>query len=216
LSVRRRIRSETPLGSNFTFAPLAALRLADQIFGSLADKSVVVVGAGRIAEVTVRELVAKGAQSVRVVNRTPGRAQEMVRRIAGQTSSIQVFPLDQLVKQVAGADLVIGAAAASRPLLGAEEMKQLGPERKGRKLVLIDLALPRDVDPVVREFDGVLLYDLEDLERAVEPRVVMRAGEADAERVIHAEVQSFRKKLIGRRTPEMTLLRARIDEICCP
>jgi glutamyl-tRNA reductase len=214
LSVRRRIRSETPLGSNFTFAPLAALRLADQIFGSLADKSVVVVGAGRIAEVTVRELVAKGAQSVRVVNRTPGRAQEMVRRIAGQTSSIQVFPLDQLVKQVAGADLVIGAAAASRPLLGAEEMKQLGPERNGRKLVLIDLALPRDVDPVVREFDGVLLYDLEDLERAVEPRVVMRAGEADAERVIHAEVQSFRKKLIGRRTPEMTLLRARIDEIC--
>ena len=214
LSVRRRIRTETPLGSNFTSAPLAALRLGGQIFGSLADKSVVIIGAGRMAEATLHELVAKDAQSVRVVNRTVGRAQEMVRRVAGPASSIPVFPLDQLVKQVATADLVIGAAAAPRPVLGAEGMKKIGPERKARKLVLIDLALPRDIDPVVREFDGVLLYDLEDLERAVEPRKVARAGEVEAEKVIQAEVQNFRKKLIGRTAPEMTALRARIDEIC--
>ena len=89
------------------------------------------------------------------------------------------------------------------------------PERALRhKLVLIDLALPRDIDPVVREFDGVLLYDLEDLERAVEPRVLTRVGEVEAERIIQAEVQSFRKKLIGRTAPELTALRARIDEIC--
>ena len=214
LSVRRRIRTETPLGSNFTSAPLAALRLGDQIFGSLAGKSVVIIGAGRMAEATVRELAAKGTQSISVLNRTVSRAQQMVRRVAGRASSIQVFPLDQLQKQVAGADLVIGATAAPRPVLGAEQMGQLTPERKGRKLVLFDLALPRDIDPVVREFDGVLLYDLEDLERAVEPRIMMRAGEADAEKIIQAEVQSFRKKLTGRSAPEMTALRARIDEIC--
>ena len=214
LAVRRRVRTETPLASNFTSPPLAALRLGDQIFGSLADKNVVLVGAGRMAEETFRALSAKGAQSLRVVNRTVSRAQEMVHRIAGPTSSIQAFPLDQLVEQVSSADLVIGASAAPRPVLGAEEMKQLAPARKGQRLVLVDLALPRDIDPVVREFDGVLLYDLEDLERAVEPRVVTRAGEVDAEKLIQAEVQTFRKDLIGRSTPELRALRARIDEIC--
>jgi glutamyl-tRNA reductase len=78
----------------------------------------------------------------------------------------------------------------------------------------MDLALPRDIDPAVREFEGVLLYDLEDLERAVEPRMGKRAGEAEAEKIVMAEVQGFRKQLMAGPGPEVTALRLRLDEIC--
>ena len=94
-------------------------------------------------------------------------------------------------------------------------MKRLVAKRQGLKLVLIDLALPRDIDPAVREFEGVLLYDLEDLERAVEPRLGTREGEVEAEKIVLAEVQGFRKQLsAGGAGPELTALRLRIDEIC--
>ena len=94
-------------------------------------------------------------------------------------------------------------------------MKRMAIERKGRKLVLIDLALPRDIDPAVREFEGVLLYDLEDLERAVEPRLEDRAGASEAEKIVLSEVQGFRKQLMaGGPGPEVAALRLRLDEIC--
>jgi glutamyl-tRNA reductase len=81
--------------------------------------------------------------------------------------------------------------------------------------VLIDLGLPRDIDPAVREFEGVLLYDLEDLERAVEPRIGTRVGEPEAEKIVVSEVQGFRKRLMaGGAGPELTALRLRLDEIC--
>jgi len=94
-------------------------------------------------------------------------------------------------------------------------MKNLAIVRQGRKLVLIDLGLPRDIDPAVREFEGVLLYDLEDLERAVEPRTSTRPGEAEAEKIVQAEVQGFRKQLLAEGAgAELTALRLRLDEIC--
>jgi glutamyl-tRNA reductase len=93
-------------------------------------------------------------------------------------------------------------------------MRRLAGNRRGRKLVLIDLALPRDIDPAVREFEGVLLYDLEELERAVEPRSGPRAGEREAEQIVLAEAQEFGKQLRADRDAEMTALRLRLNEIC--
>ncbi|MFZ0478579.1 MAG: glutamyl-tRNA reductase [Terriglobales bacterium] len=214
LSVRRRVRKLTPLGSHFVSAPFAALQLADQIFGSLASRNVVLLAAGRMGEITARELSTRGAKSVCIVGRTQTRAEELVRKIGQPAGGFQTCGFEEREKCLATADLVIGATGSPSFIFTSEDMKRLAVERKGRKLVLIDLALPRDIDPAVRVFEGVLLYDLEDLERAVEPRIGTRAGEAEAEKVVLAEVREFRKMLIaGGAAPEVTALRLRIDEI---
>ncbi|MFZ1916170.1 MAG: glutamyl-tRNA reductase [Terriglobales bacterium] len=214
LAVRRRVRKETPLGSHFVSPAHAALRLADQIFGSMASRNIVVLGAGRVAEATARAFQTHGA-AVCVINRSENRAKEVAQRIGGPTGAMQSATFEKGEEYLAKADLVISATAAPRFCFSAEDMKRLAAKRQGRKLVLIDLALPRDIDPAVREFDGVLLYDLEDLERAVEPRIGTREGEVEAEKIVLAEVQGFRKQLIaGGAGPELTALRLRIDEIC--
>ncbi len=215
LSVRRRVRKETPLGSHFVSPPFAALQLAGQIFGSLASTNIVLLGAGRVAEVTARALLKQGAQSVCIVNRDQSRAHELLRRIGAREDAFQACAFEEREKHFVKADLVISATGAPRFVFTAESMRRLAPERKGHKLIMIDLALPRDIDPAVREFEGVLLYDLEDLERAVELRAGARAGEAEAEKIVLAEVQAFRRELLaGGAGPELMALRLRLDEIC--
>lgn len=215
LSVRRRVRKETALGSHFVSAPYAAVQLAEQIFGSIGSRNIVLLGAGRMGEVAAQALLARGAQSVCVINRSESGARELVQKANAQSTAFQACAFEDRLKYLAAADLVISATTAPRFTLTAEDMKHIAVERKGRKLVLIDLALPRDIEPAVREFEGVLLYDLEDLERAVEPRITTRTGEAEAEKIVHAEVQGFRKQLMaGGAAPEMTALRLRLDEIC--
>ncbi len=215
LAVRRRVRKETPLGSHVVSASYAAVQLAEQIFGSLADKNVVLVGSGQVGQGTARALHTRGANSVCVTNRTEDAAQELVQGTREQAPGFRVCPYDDRWKQIAGADLVISATSAPRFIFTGEDMKNLAIVRQGRKLVLIDLGLPRDIDPAVREFDGVLLYDLEDLERAVEPRTSTRPGEAEAEKIVQAEVQGFRKQLLAEGAgAELTALRLRLDEIC--
>jgi len=214
LFVRRRVRKETALHSHFVSAPHAAAQLATQIFGAL-PANIVVFGAGHLAHVTAHALVNNGARSVTLINRTEERAAELVRRLGGQGDIFRTCPLELRDEPLSKADLVISATSAPRFIFNADEMRRLVPERKGRKLVIIDLALPRDIAPAVREFEGVLLYDLEDLERAVEPRIGTRAGEAEAEKIVQAEVQGFRKQLLaGSAGPEVTALRVRLDEIC--
>ena len=220
LAVRRRVRRETSLGSHFVSAPYAAVQLADHIFRSIANRNVVLLGAGRMGGVAVRALLARGAQSVCVINRTDAAAHDLVRKAAtrmsgSETSALQAGAFEDRWSHLVQADLVISATSAPHFIFTAGDMKRLAPERQGRKLVLVDLALPRDIDPAVREFEGVLLYDLEDLERAVEPRVGTRAGETDAHKIVMAEVQGFRKQLMaGGAGPELTALRLRLDEIC--
>jgi len=215
LYVRRRVRKETPLTSHFTSAPYAAVQLADHIFGSIATRNIVLLGAGRMGENAVEALLSRGAQSVCVIDQTDSTAQKLAQATSAQTSSFQAGAFEERWKHFAKADLVICATTAPGFVLTAADMKRLAAERKGHKLVLIDLALPRDIDPAVRAFDGVLLYDLEDLERAVEPRIGTRMGEAEAEQIVREEVQGFRKQLLaGGAGPELTALRNRLDEIC--
>ena len=210
LAVRRRVRQETVLGSHFVSAPYAAIKLAEQIFGSLATRNIVLLGAGKLGGIASKALVSRGATCVSVVNRTDARAEELARKFG-----VRVCAFADRWASLAQADLAISCTAAPGFVFAADDMRRLATERKGRKLVLIDLALPRDIDPAVREFEGVLLYDLEDLERAIEPRSGSRAGEREAEQIVLAEVQGFRQELMAdRAAPEMTALRLRLDEIC--
>lgn len=215
LFVRRRVRRETSLGSHFVSASYAAVLLADQILGSIASKNIVLLGAGRMSELAAQALLTRGAQQVCVINRTDFATRELVKKTSAQAPSFHACAFEDRWKCLAQADLVVSATSAPRFIFSAEDMKRLAVERKGRKLVLIDLALPRDIDPAVREFEGVLLYDLEDLERAVEPRMGTRAGESEAESIVFSEVQGYRKRLMAGGTgTELTALRLRLDEIC--
>ena len=210
LAVRRRVRKETALGSPFVSAPYAAVELAEQIFGSLAKRNIVLLGAGKMGGIAAKALVSCGAHSVLVVNRTDARAEDLAGKF-----NIRTCRFEDRWTSLAQADLVISATAAPGFVLTAGDMKRLANDRKGRKLVLMDLALPRDIDPAVREFEGVLLYDVEDLERAVLPRSGARAGEREAEQIVLAEVQGFRKEsMVEGAAAEMTALRLRLDEIC--
>jgi glutamyl-tRNA reductase len=210
LAVRRRVRKETALGSHFISAPYAAVELAEQIFGSLAKRNIVLLGAGKVGETAAKALVGRGAQFVSVFSRNDARAETLARKFG-----IQAGAYADRSTSLAHADLVISATTAPAFVFTAEDMRRLATERKGRKLVLIDLALPRDIDPAVRQVEGVLLYDLEDLERAVEPRAAARAGTREAEQIVLAEVQGFRKELMADHSvPELTALRRRLDEIC--
>jgi glutamyl-tRNA reductase len=210
LAVRRRVRKETALGSHCVSAACAAVALAEQNFGPLAQRNIVLLGAGKMGESASKALVDRGARSVSVVNRTDGRAEELAHKFG-----VRACRFEDRWTPIAQADLVISATTTPGFAVTAEDMRRLTSDRKGRKLVLIDLALPRDIDPAVREFDGVLLYDLEDLERAVEPRSGARPGEREAEQIVLAEVQGLRKELMAdHAAPETTALRLRLDEIC--
>ena len=215
LSIRRRVRRETSLGAHFVSASYAAVRLAEQIFGSVASRNIVLLGAGSMGATAVQALLTRGAQSVCVINRTASTAIELARKANGTGSAFQACAFEDRWQHLAQADLIISATSSPRLVFTADDMRRVAVDRKGRKLVFIDLALPRDIDPAVREFEGVLLYDLEDLERAVEPRIIAGAVESEAEKIVLAEVQTFKKELLANVAgPEVTALRIRLDEIC--
>jgi glutamyl-tRNA reductase len=215
LAVRRRVRKETPLGAHFLSAPYAAVQLAEQIFGSIATKNIVLFGAGRTSETVAQALLSRGAGSVCVLDPSDVAAKKLVSRTVLQTPSFHAPGFEERWEYLAKADVIISATGDPGFVITADDMKRLATERKGHKLVLIDLALPRDIDPAVREFEGVLLYDLEDLERAVEPRISNFAGSTEAEKIVLSEAQGCRRQLMaGGPGPEVTALRLRLDEIC--
>ena len=210
LAVRRRVRKEAAIGCRMIPSPSAALELARQILGPLAARDIVVLGAGRMSEVVAETLVSHGVNSVCLINRTHGRALELAGRIG-----VSTCPFEQRWTRLAAADLVISATSAPGFILTAPEMVRVAAQRAGRKLVLIDLALPRDVDPAVGKIEGMRLYDLDGLECALEPPSAVQDGELAAQKIILAEVQGFRKELMADCVvPEITALHHRLEEIC--
>jgi len=210
LAVRRRVRQETAIFSRMIATPSAALELARQILGPLAARDIVVLGAGRMSETVAGTLVSHGVNSICLINRTHGRALELAGRIG-----VSACRFEERWTRLVTADLVIGATSAPGFILTAAEMRQVATQRAGRKLVLIDLALPRDVDPGVRGIQGMCLYDLDSLEGALEPPSTLQDEEGAAQKVILAEVQAFRKELMADRVlPEIAALHHRLEEIC--
>lgn len=210
LAVRRRVRKESANGSRMIPSPSAALELGRQILGPLAARDIVLLGAGRMSEVVAKTLVGRGVNSVCLINRTHARALELAGRIG-----VSVCPFEERWTRLATADLVISATSAPGFILTAAEMKRVAAQRAGRKLVIIDLALPRDVDPGVREIEGMCLYDLDGLEGALEPPPAVQDDSGAAHKVISAEAQGFRKELMADGVvPEIAALHHRLEEIC--
>ena len=211
LTVSKRVRSETAIGKAAVSIPYAAVELTRQIFGTLDGKKVLLLGAGKMSELSARELLNHGASSVCVINRTLEHAAELAAKLGGVA-----VPFEERGQHMAEADVIISSTSCPHTILSREEAECMVRGRKDRPLVIVDIAMPRDIDSAVREVKGVFLYDLDDLENVVDHNAGEReAATADAQKILQAEAQGFRRRLMAERVvPTIVALRQRLDEIC--
>ncbi len=211
LTVSTRVRTETAIGNAAVSIPYAAVELARQTLGTLQDKKVVLLGAGEMSELSARELIKQGASTVRVVNRTPERATQLAAKLGGVA-----IPFDDRWQTLADADIIISSTSCPHTILQREEAEAMLTGRTRRPLVIVDIAMPRDIDAAVREVKGIFLYDLDDLENVTDHNVAEREiAVAEGQKILQAEAVGFRHKLTAERVvPTIVALRSRLDEIC--
>ena len=210
LHAGRRARVETAIGESPASIPAAAAALAQQVFERLDGRRVVLVGAGRMSELTARNLRSRGATVASVLNRTLGRAEALAADLEARGTT-----LDQLVDALADTDIVVSSTSAPGFVLTAGELASTLRARRGRPLLLIDLAVPRDVDPAFATIDGCFVYDVDDLEAIVSASLAGRRTEAvEAERIVTEEAERFRVWQASLAVvPAIASLRARAEEI---
>jgi glutamyl-tRNA reductase len=213
LTTGKRVRSETGIGSSRVSVPSVAVDLALSVLGGLEDRHVVILGAGETSELTARALSEQGAGTIFVANRHADRAISLAQRFGGS-----VVGLDKLPEQLVHADIVLSSTSSPHPILGREELELVMGERAehgGRALLIIDIAVPRDVDPACGELEGVSLYDIDDLQAVIARNLSMRAEETPrALEIVEEEIQRFARWL-GQldALPTVAALRAHGSEI---
>jgi glutamyl-tRNA reductase len=188
LQTGKRVRSETTIGEGRGSVSSVAVGLANDIMGpDLAKRDVVIIGAGETSELTAQALASEGVRTIFVANRRADRARSIAERFGGSVSSLHDLP-----QRLVEADIVVASTASPHPIIGVDEMALVMREREGAPLLLIDIAVPRDVDPACAELDGVTLYDIDDLQRVVaRTRAVREAERVEAEGVVEEEIQRF-------------------------
>ncbi len=191
LHVAKRIRSETEIGHNAVSVSYAAVELAREIFGSLTKKRVLIVGAGKMSEGTARHLLRGGASEIFITNRTEDRAQEMAGLFHGQ-----VIPYESFPHRLAEMDIVITSSSAPGFVLTREMVRRSIEARKHQPVFLIDIAVPRNIDPFVQELEHAFLYDIDDLQRLTDKNLQMRREVAEqAEAIVQEEVERIEARL---------------------
>jgi len=176
-SVAKRIRTETKIGSSAVSISYAAVELAKKIFGTLEGKSVMLIGAGEMAELAAKHLLSNGVQEIIVANRTYERAIEMAKGFNGTPIMFREFP--HYLKRV---DIVIASTAAPKYIIRPEQIDEVIKERKNRSMFFIDISVPRNVDPLINKIDNIYLYNVDDLQGVVEANLKERAKEARQQR----------------------------------
>ena len=210
LHAGKKARTETAIGESPASVSSAAAALAEQVFGDLRGRSILVVGAGKVGELAVRNLVTRGATIAFVANRTPSRAAHLAHRFGAESIS-----LEGIDAELQRADVVLSSTSAPGWILTREQVSRVLPERRGRPLFLIDLAVPRDLDPAIHELEGCYLYNIDDLEAVVAETLAGRRREAErAEAIVAEEADRFRDWQASLDVvPAITSLRARAEEI---
>ena len=210
LAAAKRARTQTGLGSGAVSVSHVAVELARKIFGELRDKNVLLVGAGKMSALAARRLVEGGARATVVVGRTLERASDLAAALGGRAA-----PLDTLRDELAVADIVISGTGAPGTVIKLPDAEAARGARRGRPLFLIDIAVPRDIEPQVGKLPGVFLYDLDDLHAVAESNLRERRKEAvAAESLVDKEAREFldwQKSLDA--VPLLVELRRRGDEI---
>jgi glutamyl-tRNA reductase len=211
LTVSKRVRTETAIGSAAVSLPYAAVELSRKVLGELKGRELLLIGAGRMSERAAHYLMKAGASHVKVLNRTASHGEEL----AQQLGAIAV-PWEEKLEHLKTADIVVSSTLSPSVILSCGEAKEIARGRRLRPLVMIDVAVPRDIDPEVRHVDGIHLFDMDDLENVVKRNAVGRLEAAEAAgTIIQDEVQGFRGRLMAERVvPTIAALRRRLDELC--
>jgi glutamyl-tRNA reductase len=206
----KRVRSETELAEGAVSVSYAALGLARKICGDLRHVSVLVVGAGEMAELTARHFAAQQPKRMTVCSRTTGHAEALARDVGGT-----VVPWTELDAALGQADVVVTATGATKPILDRARVQAVLKQRRGGPLFLIDIAVPRDVDPAAAKADDVFLYNIDDLQSIVNESLARRNSETSrAEAIVNQEVERFMAWARSRTAmPTVVALRQRFDAI---
>lgn len=202
----RRVRSETEIARNPVSVSSVAVEVARNFFGDFHGKRVLVVGAGKMADLAARALRGHGA-TLTVTNRTHARAVDLAAEVGGE-----VHDWADLSGALVNADIVIASTGAQRPVLTRELMTRVQRARRGRTIFLIDIAVPRDVEPEASKIDGVYVADIDDLQKEAARHLQGRQGEAtQAEAIVEQEVARFLQAFSGRQlAPTVTALRTHV------
>ncbi len=209
-AVAKKIRTETEVGRHAVSVSFAAVELGRKIFGSLAGKSVLLVGAGEMAELAAKHLVSEGALPIYVANRTWSRGQELAQRLGGTA-----VPFADLGAAMAAVDIVITSTAAGEPIVRAAEVRAILHARRARPLFFIDIAVPRNVEVAVNALDNAFCYDVDDLRSVVDANLRERQREAQrAEGLVGREVERFAARVRDFEVvPTIVSLRDKLEQI---
>jgi glutamyl-tRNA reductase len=209
-AVAKRVRSETGIGQMAVSVSYAAVELARKIFGSLDHRTVMIVGAGKMSELAARHLRRSGASHVFVTNRTEERAVEMARLFQGTPVEYTRF-----VGMLPEVDILIASSGAPHYILHKDEMQRVIAARRNRPVFLIDIAVPRNIEPAVNDLNNVYLYDIDDLQEVVNANLRERMKEADrAEAIVAEEVERTMARLkVAEVTPTIVGLQEQLEQI---
>ena len=207
-SVAKRVRSETEIGQSAVSVSYAAVELAREIFGSLTGKRVLVVGAGKMAESAARHLRRAGVSEILVTNRTTGRAAALAEECGGRVIEYQYF--EDAVPEV---DIILASSGAPHFILTRDQVRAAMSRRRNRPMFLIDIAVPRNIDPTANELESVFLYDIDDLGKVVDANLKGRIQVAqEAEQIIGEEVDRMIARLRSREVaPTIVSLQEQFD-----
>ncbi|CAG1064623.1 glutamyl-tRNA reductase [uncultured bacterium] len=185
--VSKRVRTETKIGESAVSISFAAVELARKIFGELAGKTCMLVGAGEMAELAARHLQSNGVREIMVANRTYEKAVELVKCFCGTAIMFREFP--HYLKNV---DIVIASTASPNFIIKPDQIHEVMKERRHKPMFFIDISVPRNIDPLVNNIDNCYVYDVDDLQGVVVANLQERHKEAeDAERIILEEIEKF-------------------------
>ncbi len=187
IAVGKKVRTETRIAHSTVSVSYAAVELAKKIFGDLSESNVLLVGAGQMGELTAKHLVESGVKTVFVSNRRYERAVELAEKFQGVA-----VPFESFMKSAVKADIIITSTGAPHYVIRTWDVAHLMPKRQGRPIIIIDIAVPRDVEPEVAAISGASLYNIDDLEAVVESNIRVRAQEAAlAEKIISKELDEL-------------------------
>jgi glutamyl-tRNA reductase len=210
LRVAKRVRNETGIGELAVSVPYAAVELAKKIFGRLEGLRVLLLGAGEMGQLTAEHLAAQHVQQIFVANKTYERAVELAARFDGLAVQFSSFE-----EQLGACDIVIASTAAPHFVIEPAQVQRALEARSQRGLFLIDLSVPRNIDPAIERIDGAYLYNVDDLQQVASANLELRQKRAcHARQIIAAEVEEFRRHVAEHdAAPTIRELRARLDEI---
>lgn len=210
LRVAKKVRTETGIGESAVSVPYAAVELAKKIFGDLRGLQVLLLGTGEMGELTAEHLHSQQVKQVFVANRSYERAVELAQRFGGAAVNF-----DAIDEHLTRCDIVIASTAAPHFIIEPQHAARALATRRNRNLFLIDLSVPRNIDPAVAEIDGAYLYNVDDLQQVADANFEKRQAKAlDGEQIVQREVEAFHKRLVAQdAVPTIVELQQRLDDI---